>query len=129
MDSIVSGVAPHELDRQHNRRTSKLETFLDTLATRDFSSFLNVETEMLSLVSSTTVEARGDEDQGGGSLNSPPALRVISHLAVLQSLDKSALSLSVSVNVAYWKLGEAYEAFVKVCNVYNRKRGRGAQII
>jgi hypothetical protein len=119
MELIASSVAQHEVDRQPNQRTSKLERFLDTLVTWDFSSILNVETETLSLVSNTAVEARGDGDQGGGSLNDPPALRVFSQLAVLQSLDKSALSLPVSINVAYWKLGEAYEAFVNVGNMYN----------
>jgi hypothetical protein len=122
MEPLCSGVSENELGWQAHRPSSKMESFLDSLATRDLSNLVPIQHDYLSLIPGTLIQAGGDTGQDCGTLNGTPALRVINHLAVLQSLDKTALSLSVSINVAYWKLGEAYEVFVNV-SIANHCRG------
>jgi hypothetical protein len=88
----------------------KLDTFLTTIAARDWSLLANP------IYATPIVEndQPGEDTVPGKDL---AVKHIINRLLALQALDREELSLSVTTNIAYWKLGEAYSLFVEARSV------------
>jgi hypothetical protein len=53
-------------------------------------------------------------EENSAPAKDPTVQAIVGPLLALQALDQKDISLSVATNIAYWKLGEAYGAFVEV---------------
>lgn len=96
---------------------SKLDTFLLTIATRDWRIFERSTHE-------TPTVGNGQLEENWAPAKDPTVQAVIGRLA-LQALDQKTILLSVATNIAYWELGEAYSTFVEVN--YHPLRGMEAE--
>jgi hypothetical protein len=85
----------------------KLDTFLATIATRDWSPLANPASATPFVDNEQHVE-----DMVPGKDRAVQT--IVDRLLALQALDRKELSLSVATNIAYWKLGEAYSLFAEV---------------
>ncbi|WOO86350.1 uncharacterized protein LOC62_08G009831 [Vanrija pseudolonga] len=96
--------------RDHSKQ-SKLRRFLESLADRDYSGL-----SVPPLVNRSSVVSVGQlEGEAAASAQVEEGIvgNIVNHLLTLESLDKRWASLTVATNIAYWRLGEAYNAFVE----------------
>jgi hypothetical protein len=112
-DQVSQSLATRE---KHNRPRpltpvkGRLDTFLATIATRDWSHLANP--------GSATAFVENEQHGADTVPGKDRAVQtVVNRLLALQALDRKQLSLSVATNIAYWKLGEAYSLFVEVRSV------------
>jgi hypothetical protein len=119
--AIATG-SSHQVSRsfairaKHNRPRAlapvmgKLDTFLTTIATRDWSLLANPVCPTAFVEN----EPHGEDTVPEKDL---AVQHIISRLLALHALDREELSFSVATNIAYWKLGEAYSLFAEVRSV------------
>lgn len=87
---------------------TKLDMFLESLSARDFSD--------IELESDTTEFAANELVQRDPESLSADVIveNIVNHLRAVQGLDRRAVSLSIAINIAYWRLGKEFVSFIEV---------------
>ena len=97
---------------------SKAMALLDALEARDFTSAIRHAASHPKPLPTPCEGLMGEEVDV--AMSSASEIKgIMEQLRVLQTLDERSMTLSVSTNFAYWRLGVAYQAFADV-SLYTR---------
>jgi hypothetical protein len=92
---------------------SKAMALLDALEARDYTSAIRHEASHPKPLPTSCEGLMGEEVDVAMSTASE-IKGIMDQIRVLQTLDQRYMTLSVSTNFAYWRLGVAYQAFADV---------------